>query len=186
MPISINQIKSGLTILLDNSVFSIVGYQHVKPGKGSAFVRIKLKNLKTDAVIERTLKSDDKITEAFIDEKKLTYLYRSGDFFHFMDQNTFEESIISKEHLKDAIVFLKDNLEVSAYYYNHKLIKIILPNFIDFKIVHTEPGIKGDTAKSVLKPAQVETGATVQVPLFINEGDIVRVDTRTSQYISRV
>ena len=118
MPISINQIKSGLTILIDNQVYSILEYQHVKPGKGSAFVRIKIKNFKTDAVIEKTYKSDDKIMEAYVEEKTLRYIYRAGDLFHFMDQNTFEEAVISQESLGDDVKFLKDNLDVSTFFYN--------------------------------------------------------------------
>ncbi len=171
---------------MDNNIFSIVEYQHVKPGKGSAFVRIKLKNLKTDAVLERTLKSDDKITEAFIDEKTLRYLYRTSDEFHFMDQNSFEESTLSEKDINDNIKFLKDDLDVTALFYENELLRINLPNSINFKITHTEPGIRGDTAKGATKPATIETGAVIQVPLFISEGDTVKVDTRTSEYLSRV
>lgn len=186
MALSINQLKSGLTILLDGDVFMVVEYQHVKPGKGAAFVRTKLKNIKTENVLERTFKTDDKIEEAFVEERKAVFQYRSGDMFHFMDQESFEEIAASTSQLKDSIKFLKDNLEVSLFFFKDQFLKISLPNFIVFEIKETEPGIKGDTAKSGTKPAKIETGATVQVPLFINAGDTIKLDTRSGQYVERV
>jgi elongation factor P len=183
--LSINQIKGGLTILLDGEIYVVVEYQHVKPGKGAAFVRTKLKNLKTEMVKETTFKTDDKIDEAFIEERKLRFLYQSGEFYHFMDQENYEEVVISKERLKDAIKFLKDEIDVAASTYKDQVIKVTLPNFIVFEITETEPGIKGDTAKSGTKPAKIETGATIQVPLFVNVGDRIKVDTRSGQYVER-
>lgn len=186
MTISINQLKTGLTILINNEVYQVVDYQHVKPGKGAAFVRTKLKNLTTGAVLERTYKTDDKIEDAFVEQRKLRYIYHDGDFYHFMDQDTFEDSVMSANQLADAIDFLKEELDVNAYFYSGKLIKIEVPTFINLKIEHTEPGIKGDTAKSGTKPATLETGAVVQVPLFVDVGDVIKVDTRTKSYIERI
>ena len=185
MALSINQIKSGLTIFLDGEVYMVVEYQHVKPGKGAAFVRTKLKNLKTEMVKEVTFKTDDKIEEAFIEERKLKYLYRSGELFHFMDQENYEEVVISKDQLKDAIKFLKEEADVSAFTYKDQIMKVTLPNFIIFEIAETEPGIKGDTAKSGTKPAKIETGTTIQVPLFVSVGDRIKVDTRSGGYVER-
>jgi len=183
--LSINEIKSGVTILVDGEVYVVIETQHVKPGKGAAFVRAKLRNLKNSNIQEKTFRGDEKIEEAFVEEKKLQYLYASGKMYHFMDQENFEEIAISEDNIGDKKKFLKDNLEVSGYFYKNETLNINLPNFIEFKIIHTEPGIKGDTAKSGTKPAQIETGATVQVPLFINSGDAIKVDTRTGEYIER-
>lgn len=186
MALSINEIKVGHTILVDGDVYAAIDIHHVKPGKGSAFVRVKIRKLKNNSVLERTFRGDEKIEQAFVEERKLQYLYFSGDMFHFMDQDTFEEIDISAEALGENKMFLKDNLAVSGYFYQHETLNVSLPNFVEYAITHTEPGIKGDTAKSGNKPAEIETGATVQVPLFINEGDIVKVDTRTGTYVERV
>lgn len=186
MAFSINEIKSGLTILVDGDIYQVIEYQHVKPGKGGAFVRTKLRNLRSGNVQEKTFRGDEKIEEAFIEERKLQYLYESGGIYHFVDQENFEEITMAKEDLGDKIKFLKDNLEVNAYFYKDETLTINLPNFIEVKITHTEPGIKGDTAKSGTKPAKIETGATIQVPLFIDIGDKIKVDTRTGEYVERV
>lgn len=186
MALSINDIKSGLTILVDGLARLVIETQHVKPGKGAAFVRVKVKNMKDGSIQEKTFRGDEKIEAAFVEEKKLQYQYCSGDIYHFMDQDNFEEIAIAQVNVDDKKRFLKDNLEVVAYFYKNEILNIVLPNFIDFKIFHTEPGIKGDTAKSGTKSAQIETGATVQVPLFINVGDIIKVDTRSGEYIERV
>lgn len=159
--------------------------EHVKPGKGGAFARTKLKNMKLGTVIDRTYRSDDKIEEAFIDEKNLQYSYHSGDFYHFIDSETYEDTAIELSKLRDAEKFLQDNLEVIALYYKGELIMVTLPNFVVYAITHTEPGIKGDTAKSGTKPATLESGAVIQVPLFIDVGTRVKVDTRTGEYIER-
>ncbi len=186
MALSINEIKSGITILVDGQVWLVIDTQHVKPGKGAAFVRAKVRNLKNASIQEKTFRGDEKIEEAFVDERKLQYSYSSGDLYHFMDQENFEEVTISKDDMQDKTKFLKDNLEVSAYFYKGEFLNVALPNFIEFTIMHTELGIKGDTAKSGTKPAQIDTGATVQVPLFINEGDVIKIDTRTGEYVERV
>ena len=186
MALSINEVKSGLTVLVDDIVWLVVETQHVKPGKGAAFVRAKLRNLKQGTIQEKTFRGDEKVEEAYVEERKLQYQYNTGDMFHFMDQDTYEDIAISAENVGDSAKFLKDNLDVSAYFFKHDILNISLPFFIEFEIKHTEPGIKGDTAKSGTKPAEIETGAAVQVPLFINTGDRIKVDTRTGQYIERV
>jgi elongation factor P len=183
--LSINDIKSGVTVLLDGEVYMAIETQHVKPGKGAAFVRVKLRNLKNASIQDRTFRGDEKIEEAYVDERKLQYLYSSGGIYRFMDQENFEEIAISEEFIGDKKRFLKDNLEVAGYFYKNDTLNINLPNFIEFKIVHSEPGIKGDTAKSGTKPAEIETGASIQVPLFINVGDSIKVDTRTGEYVER-
>ncbi|MDP8259691.1 MAG: elongation factor P [Candidatus Gygaella obscura] len=185
MVISINELKNGLTIELNGAPYVIISADHIKPGKGAAFTRVKIKNLKTGAVLERTYRANDKIQEAYIDEKKLQFLYSQDDIFYFMDNDTFEEVHIEKDSFDGEEKFLKDNLDVSGYFYQEKLVKINLPNFIVFEIKTTEPGIKGDTAKSATKPAEIETGAIINVPLFINQGDKIKVDTRTASYIER-
>lgn len=175
-----------MTLLVENQVYMVVETQHVKPGKGAAFVRAKMRNLKLGTIQERTFRGDEKVEPAFVEERKLQYLYASGNTYHFMDQDNFEEVAIPQESLGDNKKFLKDNLNVSGYFYNKEILNVTLPNFIEFAIVHTEPGIKGDTAKSGTKPAEIESGATIQVPLFINIGDNIKVDTRTGAYIERV
>ncbi len=172
--------------MVDDQVWVVIETQHVKPGKGAAFVRAKMRNLKNSSVQERTFRGDEKIDEAFVEERKLQYTYKSGDMFHFMDQETFEEVAISSDSVGDKAKFLKDNLELTANFYKGEVLNVNLPFFIDFTIVHTEPGIKGDTAKSGTKPAQIDTGANIQVPLFVNEGDRIKVDTRTASYVERV
>lgn len=186
MALSINEVKSGLTILVDGDIYMIIEFNHVKPGKGAAFVRVKLRNLRTTNVLEKTFRGDEKIEEAYIEERKLQYLYTSGDIYHFMAQDNYEEIGITKEALGDKVKFLKDNIEATSYSYKDEILNVNLPNFIEFEIVSTEPGIKGDTAKSGTKPAEIETHASVQVPLFVNVGDRIKVDTRTGAYVERV
>jgi len=184
--LSINEIKSGVTILVDAAVYVVVDAQHVKPGKGAAFVRAKLRNIKSSNIQEKTFRGDEKIEQAFVDERKLQYQYNSGHLYHFMDQDNFEEVAVSQENIGDKAKFLKDNLEVMGYFYKDDFLTVNLPNFIEVVITHTEPGIKGDTAKSGTKPAEIETGATIQVPLFIDVGDRIKVDTRSAEYVERV
>ena len=185
MAFSINEIKSGVTILVDGEVYIALETQHVKPGKGAAFVRAKLRNLRNNGIQDKTFRGDEKIEAAFVEERKLQYQYSSGSMYHFMDQDNFEEIAVSETCLGDKKRFLKDNLEVSGYFYKNETLNISLPNFIEFKIIHTEPGIKGDTAKSSMKPAKIETGANVQVPLFIDIADKIKVDTRTGEYVEK-
>ena len=186
MTISINQITSNMGLKINNEVFVVVEYQHVKPGKGSAFVRVKVKSLKDDSVLERTFKSSDKLEDVFLEERVSQYSYRSGDSFHFMDQESFEEFHISKEQLGDAILYLQDNLNVTIICHDHQPLKVILPTFLTAQISHTEPGVKGDSARAGTKPSSIDTGATVLVPLFIEIGDWVKIDTRNGQYVERV
>ncbi|MCK9602857.1 MAG: elongation factor P [Candidatus Omnitrophica bacterium] len=186
MALSINEIKSGVTILVDDEVYMVVEAQHVKPGKGAAFVRARLRNLKNSNIQEKTFRGDEKIDEAYIDERKLQYSYTSAHMLHFMDQDNFEEIAVPQDVVGDKSKYLKDNLEVMGYFYRNEILNINLPIFIEVTITHTEPGIKGDTAKSGTKTAEIETGATVQVPLFINSGDKIKLDTRTGDYIERV
>lgn len=186
MTISINQISSGIALKIDNGIFLIQEYDHVKPGKGSAFVRVKIKNVKTDQVLEKTFKSSEKLEDVPLEEQKLQNLYESGDFFIFMDMETFEEVPVSKEILGDLISFLQNDAEVTAYSYNKEILKVELPMFIEVEISHTEPGFRGDTSRAGTKPATIETGATIQVPLFVDIGDKIKVDTRTCTYVERV
>lgn len=186
MPVSINEIKPGLTILIGEGIYVVLQYQHVKPGKGAAFVRTKLRNLKNGGVLERTFKGDEKIKEAFIEERKLQYLYRSGEIYHFMDQQNFEEVSISGHILGQKTELLKDNLQITAYSYKGEILNITLPIFIRLRVVHAEPGVRGDTAKAATKSATLETGAIIQVPLFVQVDNIIKVDTRSGEYVERV
>ncbi|AYO30712.1 MAG: elongation factor [Thermoanaerobacteraceae bacterium] len=184
--ISTNDLRTGVTVEIDGDVFMIVDFQHVKPGKGAAFVRTKIKNVKTGQVFERTFRAGEKLNRAVIERKTMQYLYQSGDTYYFMDTQTFEQIPLNKDQLGDSIKYLKENMEVMVMFYEGVSIGIELPTFVELQIVETEPGFKGDTATGGSKPATLETGAVVQVPLFINKGDVIRVDTRTGEYLSRV
>lgn len=187
MALSINEIKSGVTILVEGDVYVCLDAQHVKPGKGAAFVRARLRNMKTGNSQEKTFRGDEKIEQAFVEERTLQYQYSSGGMFHFMDSDNFEEIAIPEETVGDKAKLLKDNLEIQGYFFKGDTLSISLPNFIEFNIVGTEPGIKGDSSKSGTKPATVDTGAIIQVPLFINVGDRIKVDTRTGgTYVERI
>jgi len=185
--LSITEIKSGVTIFLDGDVYVCVDAQHVKPGKGAAFVRARLRNMKSNNIQEKTFRGDDKIEQAYVDERKLQYQYTSGGVYHFMDTENFEEIAVSAESVGDKAKLLKDNLEIQGYFFRGDTLSIALPNFIEFNIMETEPGFKGDSSKSGNKPARIDTGATIQVPLFINVGDKIKVDTRTGgTYAERI
>ncbi len=186
MGISVNDIRPGMSIQLEGQIYQVLEFQHVKPGKGGAFVRTKLRNIKSGGVFDRTFKGGEKVQEAFIEERKLQYLYRSDKIYYFMDQQSFEEVGISEDILGKNIQFLKDNLQITAYSYKGEIFAVALPTFIELKIVHTEPGIRGDTAKAATKPATVQTNATISVPLFVEEGDVIKIDTRTGEYVGRV
>ena len=177
----------GLSI--NNELFIVLKHKHVKPGKGGAFARIKIKNAKTGQVLERTIKSVEagKIDEAELEERKLQNLYDADNLIHFMDNTTYEEVVFSKEDIGEDLKFLQEDLEVIGLFFNNNLLKIILPIFIYSEISHTDPGFKGDTAKTgSTKPATIDTGATIQVPLFVNTGDKVKIDTRSGEYVERV
>ena len=171
---------------MDGQLWIIVEFQHVKPGKGGAFVRTKLRRMRDNSVIERTFRSGEKFQEAYIEKRSLQYLYRTADTFHLMDSKSFEEVQVSRETLGQAAGFLKENMELEGQFHDGQMIGIQPPMFVDVHIESTEPGVRGDTSKAGMKPATLETGATIQVPLFIETGDMIRVDTRTSSYVSRV
>lgn len=184
--ISTNEFRSGARIELESGPFEIVDYQHVKPGKGGSFVRTRLKNLKTGNVLERTFRTGEVLPEANVDEKEMQFLYAQGDDYHFMDRSTYEQFSIGQDQLHGCHDLLKDGMHLTVLFYNGRPIDTTLPNFIELKIVQTDPGIKGDTASSGNKPAVLETGATIKVPLHIGEGETVRIDSRTRTYVERV
>lgn len=184
--ISTNDFKTGLTIELDGEIYMVVDFMHVKPGKGAAFVRSKLKNVKTGQVLEKTFRAGEKVPRAHLERKQMQYLYNSGDLYYFMDTQTYEQIPLQADLLEEAIKYLKENMEVMVLFYEGSAIGIELPTYVELKVVETEPGFKGDTATGGTKPATLETGTVVQVPLFIEIGDILRIDTRTGEYLSRV
>jgi len=184
--ISTSDFRTGLTIELDSEVYTIVDFQHVKPGKGAAFVRTKLKNLKTGAITERTFRAGEKMERAILDRREMQYLYNAGDEYHLMDTETYEQLALTAEQLGDGVKYLKENMNLHVLFYQGQIIGVELPYFVELEVVATEPGIKGDTASGGSKPATMETGLVVQVPFFINVGDVLRVDTRTGEYIERV
>jgi len=182
---STNEFKSGLKIILENDPYSIVENEMVKPGKGQAFNRVKVRNLKTGRVIERTFKSGDSVEAADVVETEMQYLYTDGEFWHFMDPTNYEQLTADKVKVGDAAQWLKEQDTVKVLLWNGVPLQVTPPIFIFAKIVETDPGLRGDTATGGAKPAKLETGAVVRVPLFINEGETIRVDTRTSEYLSR-
>ncbi|MDK2855779.1 MAG: elongation factor [Bacillota bacterium] len=183
--ISTNDFRTGLTIELEGEVYSVVDFQHVKPGKGSAFVRSKLKNIRTGALIERTFRAGEKVETAHIDRRQMQYLYSAGSSYTFMDTENFEQLTLSEDQLGENLKFLKENMLITVLLHEGNILGIELPNFVDLKVVETTPGIRGDTVSGATKPAKLETGAVVQVPLFIEEGDVIRIDTRTGEYLTR-
>jgi elongation factor P len=183
--INASDFKKGLTIEIDGNVFVIVDFQHVKPGKGAAFVRTKIKNVITGGVIERTFNPTDKMPRAMIETKDMQYLYLDGDFYVFMDNETFEQMSLTKEQVEEALPYLKDNMDVQIKFFKGKPFSVQPPNFVELKVVETEPGVRGDTATNTMKPAKLETGFTVMVPLFVNTGEKLRIDTRTGEYMER-
>jgi len=178
--------RTGLKIELEGKPFTIVEFLHVKPGKGGAFVRTKLKNMITGQLLEKTFRAGEKVASPNIQEKEMQYLYQDKGEFCFMDTEAFDQVFLAAEQLRDKRLFLKENTGVKALIYNDRIVDIELPNFVDLRIDQTEPGIKGDTVTGGSKPATLESGAVVQVPLFVNIGDIVRIDTRTREYIERI
>jgi elongation factor P len=185
MQVSTAEFKKGLKIVFDGQPYAIVDFQHVKPGKGGAFVRTKLKHMKAGRVIDNTFRSGEKVELVDFDERHMQFLYRD-DRYHFMDMETYEQVSLSPEEVGDARDYLKENTEVDVLYIDGAPVTVELPNFIELAIAHTDPGIRGDTAQGGSKPATLETGAVVQVPLFLNEGDVVKIDTRTGEYLGRV
>ena len=184
--ISAGDFRNGITIEIDSNIFQIIEFQHVKPGKGAAFVRTKLKNIKSGGVIEKTFRPTEKCPQARIDRKDMQYLYSDGDLFHFMDQETFEQIALNEENVGDALKFVKENDICKVCSHNGSVFAIEPPLFVELEITETEPGFKGDTATGATKPAVVETGATVYVPLFLELGDKIKIVTRSGEYLSRV
>lgn len=184
--ISAGDFRNGITIELDNNIYQIIEFQHVKPGKGAAFVRTKLKNIKSGGVVEKTFRPTEKCPQARIDRKDMQYLYADGDLYNFMDTETFEQIALNQEEIGDAMKFVKENEMVKMCSHNGSVFAVEPPLFVELEITETEPGFKGDTATGATKPAVVETGAQVLVPLFVNQGDKIKIDTRTGEYLSRV
>lgn len=183
--ISSNDFRPGTTIEVDGAIFRVIEFMHVKPGKGSAFVRTKLKNIKTGAVREQTFRAGEKVPRARIETREMQYLYSDGELYTFMDTETFEQTNIPKTQLEYELNFLKENMTCYIMMHEGQTIGVDLPNTVELKVAQTEPGIRGDTATGGSKPATLETGYTLQVPFFINEGDILLIDTRSGAYISR-
>ena len=184
--ISAGDFRNGVTIELEGNVYQIIEFQHVKPGKGAAFVRTKLKNIKSGGVVEKTFRPTEKCPQARIDRKDMQYLYSDGDLFYFMDNESYEQIAIAKDAIGDALKFVKENEMCKVCSHNGNVFAVEAPLFVELMITETEPGFKVDTATGATKPATVETGATVQVPLFVDQGETIKIDTRTGEYLSRV
>ncbi len=183
--ISVNDFKTGVSVELDGQAYTVVEFQHVKPGKGAAFVRAKLKNIKTGGSVEKTFRGGEKLPKAHLDRREMQYLYNDGEGCVFMDNETYEQTTITTEAIGDGMKWLLENMNIHVLIFKDNIIGIDLPNFVELKVVETEPGVKGDTATGASKNATLETGAVVQVPLFIEEGDVLRIDTRTGEYMER-
>lgn len=183
--ITASEFRNGVTFELDGQIFQVVEFQHVKPGKGAAFVRTKLKNVITGATVERTFNPTDKMENAHIERKDMQYLYNDGDLYYFMDVESYEQLPINQSTIGNALKFVKENMTCKILSHNGNVFGIEPPTFVELEVTQTDPGFKGDTATGATKPAALETGASVKVPLFINQGDIIRIDTRTGEYLER-
>ncbi|WP_274365357.1 elongation factor P [Paenibacillus thermotolerans] len=183
--ISVNDFKTGLTIEVDNDIYTVIDFQHVKPGKGAAFVRSKLKGLRNGNVVEKTFRAGENVSRAIVDNRPMQYLYNSGSEYTFMDNETYDQITLTEKQLEWERNFLIENMVINIVSYQGEIIGINLPNSVELKVAETEPGIKGNTAQGATKNATMETGLKVQVPLFINEGDVLLIDTREGKYISR-
>jgi elongation factor P len=186
MAVDTSEFRNGLRLEIDGDPFEITFFQHVKPGKGGAFVRTKLRNLRTGRVVDQTFRAGERVDEADVEDRRMQYLYPDGDSLVFMDTQSFDQIPFSADQVGDARRFLQENIEVDVLFWKGRPLQIELPNFIEAAIVRCDPGLKGDTASGATKPATLETGAVLQVPLFVKEGDRIRVDTRTGQYMERV
>jgi elongation factor P len=184
--IATSEFRNGLKIEIDGEPFVIVEFQHVKPGKGGAFVRTRLKSLRTGLVQDRTFRSGEKVARPDLQERQMQYLYHGEGQWHFMDTETYEQIFLTEEQLGEERYYLQENVTITVLFHRGQPIGVQVPNFVELEVVQTEPGVRGDTATGATKPARLETGLVVQVPLFINEGDRVRIDTRTGEYIERV
>ncbi len=183
--ITAGDFRNGVTFDIDGNVFQIIEFQHVKPGKGAAFVRTKIRNVITGSVTERTFNPTEKFPTAFVERREMQYLYADGDLYYFMDNETYENVPINADKLGDAFRFVKENTDCKILSYKGSVFGVEPPNFVELVVTATEPGVKGDTATNVTKPATLETGAEVKVPIFINEGEKIRIDTRTGEYMER-
>ncbi|WP_102345629.1 elongation factor P [Bacillus sp. Marseille-P3661] len=183
--ISVNDFKTGVTIEVDGGIWQVIEFQHVKPGKGAAFVRSKLRNLRTGAVQEKTFRAGEKVSKAHIENRRMQYLYASGDVHTFMDNESYEQIELQAAQLSHELKFLKENMEVHIMTFQGETLGVELPNTVELKVIETEPGVKGDTASNVTKNATVETGLVVQVPMFVNEGDTLIINTAEGKYVSR-
>lgn len=184
--ISTNDFHTGVTIEFDGDIFTVLEFQHVKPGKGQAFVRSKLKNLRTGSIVDKTFRAGEKVQKAHMERKDMEYLYRDGDDFHVMDMESYEQITLTAGQIGDGVKYMKENDRLNVVVHNEEVLGVDVPITVFLKITEAEPGIKGDTASGATKPATLETGLVVQVPLFINEGDTIKIDTRTGYYIERV
>jgi len=184
--ITTSEFKNGMVIQLDGKVYTILKFQHVKPGKGPAFVRTKLQNISSGAIVDKTLRAGQKVQEIYTDRREMEYLYRDGEAFVFMDRETYEQVWLDRTQLGDKVRFLKENTVVDVLMNEGNFLGVEVPNFVELRVVKTEPGLKGDTATGGSKPAILETGLQVRVPIFINVGDLLRIDTRSGEYVERV
>ena len=184
--ISAGDFRNGVTIEFEGNIYQIIEFQHVKPGKGAAFVRTKLKNIKSGGVVEKTFRTNEKCTTDRIERRDMQYLYNDGDLYTFMDMETYDQISLNQDAIGDALKFVKENEVCKICSHNGSVFAVEPPLFVELAITETEPGFKGDTATGANKPATVETGAQVYVPLFVNEGDVIKIDTRTGEYLSRV
>lgn len=184
--ISVNDFRTGVTVEVEGEVWQVMEFQHVKPGKGAAFVRAKLKNMRTGGTVERTFRGGEKIPRARLDKREMQYLYNDGEDYVFMDTETFDQLSLGKDQLGDGVNYLKEQMMIEILQWQGEILGIELPNFVELEVVETEPGIRGDTASGATKQAVLETGAAVQVPLFVEVGDILRIDTRTGEYMERI
>lgn len=184
--VSAGDFRNGLTIELDNGIYQVIEFQHVKPGKGAAFVRTKLKNIKNGGVVEKTFRPTEKCPQAHIEKRDMQYLYVDGDLYNFMDVETFDQFSLSADAIGDSLKFVKENEMVKMLSHNGEVFAIEPPMFVELEVIETEPGFKGDTATGANKPAKVETGANVNVPLFVEQGDVISIDTRTGEYLKRI
>jgi elongation factor P len=184
--ISSNDFRNGVTIVIDGQLWTVIEFLHVKPGKGSAFVRTRLKNVKSGATVERTFRAGEKLERATVDNRDMQMLYNDADGYHFMDTETYENVTLQREIIGDPADFLKDGMRIAVQFHDSAAIGADLPAHVELRVEETDPGFKGDTATGTTKPAKLETGATVNVPLFVNPGDVIRIDTRDRRYIGRV
>jgi elongation factor P len=184
--VSTFEFRNGLVMLLDGELFTLVEFQHVKPGKGVAFVRTRIKNVKTGRVLDKTFRSGDKVEDVRLESKPSQFLYKSDRDFVFMDTSSYDQVTLTEEVVGEGAKYMKENLEVEVVYHGDTPLGVNIPNFVDLKIVKTDPGLRGDTVSGATKPAELESGAVVQVPLFLSEGTVIKVDTRTGIYVERV